>query len=247
VRKVYQSGDEVFSGDDEARSRDRPGACDDPARQQGGSVTGFTVAQLHDIPRRNSTIPIRRHLDIGAFGVNAYRGDDAGSAVISDHVETLTGHEELYVVVEGHATFTVDGEDVDAPAGTFVFVGDPATRRSAVAKEPGTTVLVVGAPPGHAFEVGPWEEAQEAMGFYREERYGEAADVLRRALEQHPDNASLHYNLACFDCRAGADAATVAAGLKRAIELYPGFGDFARDDADFDRVREEAAFRAAVG
>ena len=102
----------------------------------------------------------------------------------------MAKHEELYVVVQGHATFTVDGEEVDAPAGTLVFVADPETRRGAVAKEAGTTVLVVGAKPGEAFTIAPWEESweesQEAMAFYREERFAEAAAVLRKASNATP-------------------------------------------------------------
>ena len=135
-------------------------------------MSGYTVTHLHEIPRRDRWIPVRDHLDIGAFGVNAYHADNPGDTVISDHTESLSKHEELYVVVEGHATFTVDGGEVDAPAGTLVYVGDPATRRTAVAVEAGTTVVVAGARPGAAFEVSPWEETweenQEAMKLYRE-------------------------------------------------------------------------------
>jgi len=214
-------------------------------------VSGYTVTHLHEIPRRDRWIPVRDHLDIGAFGVNAYHADNPGDTVISDHTESLSKHEELYVVVEGHATFTVDGGEVDAPAGTLVYVGDPATRRTAVAVEPGTTVVVAGARPGAAFEVSPWEETweenQEAMKLYRDERYGEAADLLREAVKSRPDAAALLYNLACFDSMAGADAETVTASLGRAIEAFPGFSDFARDDSDFDRVRDEPAFTALVG
>ena len=97
--------------------------------------------------------PIRRRFGIGAFGVNAYRAEEAGGRVISPHTELMAKHEELYVVVEGHATFTVDDEEVDAPAGTLVFVADPATHRGAVAKEAVTTVLVVGSRPGEAFTI----------------------------------------------------------------------------------------------
>ena len=213
-------------------------------------MTGFSAAHLHEIPPRDSWIPIRDHLGIGTFGVNAYRAGEAGDTVIGDHIETLSNHEELYVVVEGRATFTVDGDEIDAPVGTLVFV-DPETRRSAVAKEPGTTVLVTGATPGQVFEVSPWEETwepnQEAMKLYREERYGEAADVLRKAIETHPDAAGLHYNLACFDSLAGADVTTVAESLERAIELNPGFRELARGDSDLAPVREEPAIEALVG
>ena len=214
-------------------------------------MNGFTIATLNEIPQRDNWIPVRDHLGVGGFGVNAFRAEEAGERVINEHTEAMAKHEELYLVVEGHATFTVDGDEIDAPAGTLVFVGDPATQRSALAKEAGTTVLVAGARPGHAFEVAPWEESwqenQQAMALYREERYGEAADVLREAIKLHPDAAGLLYNLACFDSLAGADVATVATHLGRAIELHPDFRDFAREDTDFDPVRDEPAIQALVG
>ena len=120
-------------------------------------MDGFTIAKLDEIPKRDTWIPVRAHFGIQGFGVNAYRAGDAGGILIDEHTETLEQHEEIYLVVAGHATFTVDGDEIDAPAGTLVFVGDPATRRSAVAKEAETTVLVAGARPGHAFEVASWE------------------------------------------------------------------------------------------
>src|SRR5438105_12532821 len=102
-------------------------------------MNGYTVTKLGEIPKRDTWIPVRDHLGIGAFGVNAYRAEEAGGRVISPHTELMAKHEELYLVVEGHATFTVDGEEVDAPAGTLVFVADPATHRGAVARDEGTT------------------------------------------------------------------------------------------------------------
>ena len=152
--------------------------------------------------------------------------------MISNHNEVLTKHEELYVVVEGHATFTVDGEEIDAPQGTLVFVGDPGQPAGAVAKEPGTTVLATGARPGHAYEVGPWEESwqenQKAMALYREGKYSDAADLLRTAPESKPDSALLHRAKRRVLRQPGrADAATVAEHLERAIERYPGFRDMA--------------------
>jgi hypothetical protein len=39
----------------------------------------------------------------------------------------------------------------------LVFVEDPSVTRKAVAGEPGTTVLAIGATPGVAFNVAPWE------------------------------------------------------------------------------------------
>jgi quercetin dioxygenase-like cupin family protein len=214
-------------------------------------MSGFTVARLDELEQRDTWIPVREHFGIGAFGTNAYRAEAAGDDVIGDHSELMARHEELYVVLDGHATFTVDGDEVDAPAGTLVFVSDPAVRRKAVAKDAGTTVLVVGGKPGEAFRVSPWEESwregQQAMGLYREQRYAEAADVLREAVRRFPDSAGLHYNLACFDSMAGAEPEAVAATLSRSFELFPGFRDYAREDSDFDRIRDEPAFKELVG
>jgi hypothetical protein len=81
--------------------------------------------------------------------------------VIEEHDERIdaktNGHEELYFVVAGHARFVVQGEVLDAPAGTFVAVHDPDLVRSACAVERDTLVLAIGARPGHPFEVSPWE------------------------------------------------------------------------------------------
>jgi hypothetical protein len=103
--------------------------------------------------------PVRHTLGVTGFGVNVFCAREAGDEAIEDHTEVeenCGGHEELYFVVSGHAEFTVDGETVDAPQGTFVFVPDPASRRSAIGTAPGTEVLCIGARPG-ALELSPWE------------------------------------------------------------------------------------------
>ena len=82
-------------------------------------TAGWQVARLDDIERRDRDIPVREHFGIRAFGVNAYRPGEGGS-LIGEHDETGSGQEELYVVLDGRATFEIDGETVDAPAGTFV-------------------------------------------------------------------------------------------------------------------------------
>ena len=87
--------------------------------------------------------PVRKPLGITAFGINAYTAGSAGDEVVEDHTELVD--EEVYVVIRGHATFTVDGEDVEAPAVTLVHVTDPKAERVAIAKEDGTVVLSLGA------------------------------------------------------------------------------------------------------
>ena len=107
---------------------------------------------------------IRHHFDVRAFGVNANVAVEPG-VIIEEHDEMHTdgGQEELYVVVSGRATFTIEGEEVDAPAGTLVFVRDPAVRRAAVAHEAGTTLLCVGGRRGQPFRVSSWEYTRRAQ------------------------------------------------------------------------------------
>jgi quercetin dioxygenase-like cupin family protein len=128
----------------------------EPAR----SVRLDDIPTLASEPGGPEWKPIRLHFDIAGFGVNAWKAGEAGQLVIERHTETEdsdTRHQELYFVVRGHATFTVDGETVDAPAGTLVYVPDPDSVREATAEEADTVVLVVGAAAGEAFTPSSWE------------------------------------------------------------------------------------------
>lgn len=102
-------------------------------------------------------IPVRHHFGIETFGMNAYRRN-AGESAVPEHDESASGAPELFYVADGHATFSVDGEEVDAPAGTCVWVNDAASKRSATAKADGTLVLAIGAaPPGEAYAPSGWD------------------------------------------------------------------------------------------
>ena len=89
----------------------------------------WKVARLDEMDPRGRYLPVREHLGIHSFGINAYRPGEDGT-LINDHDESDSGQEELYVVLDGHATFEVDGETFDAPPGTYVSV-PPGSRRKA--------------------------------------------------------------------------------------------------------------------
>ena len=125
--------------------------------------------------------PVRRTLGVTAFGINAYTAAKAGDEVVEDHTESTLGHEEIYAVIAGHAVFTVDDEEVDAPAGTLVFLDDPAQRRSAIARDAGTTVLAIGGVPG-SHEISPWEYFFPALPSMREGDYDTARTILEEAI-----------------------------------------------------------------
>ena len=121
-------------------------------------MSAYSAAQLDDIVAEKWPYwaPIRYHFDIRSFGASAWRGGP-GDDVIKKHNEGPGGHEELYIVLSGHATFTVDGDEIDAPTGTLVYISDPRAERVAFATEPGTVVLSLGGWAGKAFEPSEWE------------------------------------------------------------------------------------------
>jgi len=205
----------------------------------------WKVARLDEMDPRGRYLPVREHLGIHSFGINAYRPGEDGT-LINDHDESGSGQEELYVVLEGHATFEVDGETVDAPAGTYLSV-PPGTRRKATGEG---TVLAIGGTPGEPYEALDWGEAwpynSEAMEAYNEKRYADAVEAMRRGLEQMPDNAGLNYNYACFATLAGETGDETFAHLRRGVELFPPFRKMARSDDDFNAVRDDPRFEAAL-
>jgi hypothetical protein len=203
------------------------------------------VGRLDEIERRGRSIPVREHFGIQAYGVNAFTPNEDG-LMVNEHDESGSGQEELYIVLDGNATFEVDGETVDAPAGTFLYV-PPAAKRKAT----GTgTVLVLGGTPGEAYQGIDWGESwpfqAEAMTAYGEQRYGDARDSIRNGLEREPDNPALLYNYACFATLAGDTGDETFEHLRRSVELHPSFREQARADEDFASVRDDPRFDEAL-
>jgi tetratricopeptide (TPR) repeat protein len=192
---------------------------------------------------------VRAHLGIEAFGVNAWSADEAGKEVISEHDEVGDGdgeqHQELYVVLNGRATFTVDGEELEAEPGTFVFVRDPAAKRKAVATEPETTVLAVGAKAGEAFKPSQWERSAPAFVFFATKEYDKAVEVLDEARQEYPDDAGVLYNLACAESMLGRSDDALA-HLEQSF-MQERFREAAKTDPDFDPVRDDPRFKQLVG
>jgi tetratricopeptide (TPR) repeat protein len=210
-------------------------------------MSEYAVAHLAEIDEiddgREPFRPIRHIFGITSFGVTAWTGRAAGDRIINEHDEAGEA-EELYVVQSGRASFELDGERVDAPAGTFVFAR-PGVKRTAYAEEPETTILAIGGTPGQAYEPEGWELWAPFNRLYLEGRYAEAADAAREEVEAHPEYAGLLYNLACCESRAGRTDDAIG-HLGRAIEKSERFRSFAEGDSDFRTIRDEPAFQALV-
>ncbi|HEV8099858.1 MAG TPA: cupin domain-containing protein [Gaiellaceae bacterium] len=189
--------------------------------------------------------PVRRHFDIQAFGVNAYTAEEAGQRVVEEHREE-GGHEELYVVVSGRATFTVDGEDHDAPAGTLVHC-PPGTPRGAVAAEAGTTVLGIGAKPGEVFKPSGWEWTFAGMSLLSQGQEDAARREFEAGLEAYPGAWQGYYNLACVEAKLG-NREPALEQLRRAAEIdQAAVSKFAPEDSDFASLMDDPEFLAITG
>ena len=203
----------------------------------------YSIAKLDELERHGRVTPVRAYFGIEAFGVTVWTAA-AGEDLINDHDERSSGQEELYVVLSGHAVFTVDGQEVDAPAGTLVFVKEPETRRKAIAAEAGATVLALGAKAGEAHVPLGWEWAPGVSRHFQSGEPERAYELLAAADSEHPDAPSVLYNLACAEALTGRTEEAVE-HLRRAVELYEPFAEIARDDSDFDSIRDHPGYAGA--
>jgi quercetin dioxygenase-like cupin family protein len=210
-------------------------------------VSSYEVAHLDELDRfpvdEEGLVwrPVRRRLGVRAFGCNAYTAEKAGDRVVEEHTES-GGHEELYIVASGHATFALDDEDIDAPAGTLVFCRS-GTKRGAVAVEPGTTVLAFGAKPGVPHEISKWEGTFAAFGNLRKGDEEAGRREVDAFLAEYPGEWQGWFNAACFEAVTGHKDKAIEY-LKRAIELDSEAAKLARTDSDFDSIRNDPEFPA---
>jgi len=213
-------------------------------------MSDYAVSRLDEIDEvtdgRCPWRPVRHHLGITAFGVNAFTGKEAGDRLINEHdeAEEHDRQEELYLVQAGRARFEIDGKDVDAPEGTFVFV-QPGVKRTAFAEAPGTTLLAIGSTPGRAYEPSGFEVWMPLSELFQSGEYEQVIERGREVIEAHPEYALPMYNLACAESLAGRKEDAVE-HLRRAVERRESLRSMAAEDPDFEAIREEPGFKAVV-
>jgi mannose-6-phosphate isomerase-like protein (cupin superfamily) len=211
------------------------------------SEKAYEVAHLDDLDRFPvddeglTWRPVRRKLGITAFGTNAYTAEKGTERVVEEHFEK-DGHEELYFVASGSAKFVLGDEEIDAPAGTFVYA-EPGTKRGAVATEPKTTILAIGAKPGVPHAISGWEESFVAFGHLRNGNEEEGRKAMAAATAAKPDDWRGLYNAACFEALTKNRDAAIDY-LRRAVELDPNAKAYAEKDSDFDWLRDDPEFPA---
>jgi mannose-6-phosphate isomerase-like protein (cupin superfamily) len=213
-------------------------------------MSGYAVAHLDEIDEltdgRCAYRPVRHHFGITSFGVNTWTARDAGDRIINEHNEDdPDGGEELYLVMQGRASFELEDERVDAPAGSLVYVR-PGVKRTAFAEEAGTTIVAMGATPGKVYEADGWEIWSPLRPLYEAGQYAEAVDLGRKLIEEHPEYPELFYNLACCESLAGRPDDAIE-HLRKAIDASERSRAYAKDDSDFDPIRDDPAFKELMG
>ena len=213
--------------------------------------TRYAVSALDDlatapIPGQAQWHTIRSKLGISSFGINAWTANEDGQRIIGEHDETeRNGHEELYVVLDGAATFTRRRRRGRGAAGDVRArrrprgearrdrrAGDDDPRRSARS---------------------PARPSPRRAGSGRRRRCGSGrprSGIARSRcssghLAETPDHAGTHYNLACAHARAGRPEVAID-HLVRAVELQASFAEYAATDDDLATLRDDPRFPAAA-
>jgi len=173
-------------------------------------------------------------------------------------------------VVGRYADYTRISDEADRKAHVFHFCPDCGSQVFYTEPtEPDLIVVSVGSfadpsfpPPtesGYDSLRHPWVRLPDSMSrhapelwwdtarsLYQAGKYAEAADRGLELVEARPDQPYLYYNLACCESLAGRTADAFE-HLGRAIEMQEDCRDMARQDSDFDPIRNEPAFRDLVG
>ena len=102
-------------------------------------------------------------------------------------------------------------------------------------------MLAIGAKPGVPHEISKWEDIFVVFGLYRTGKEAEAREQMEKVLAENPDVWQGYYNAACFEALTGNDDDAIEQ-LERAIQLDTQALEYAKDDEDFDRLRDRPDF-----
>jgi hypothetical protein len=209
--------------------------------EQGSGWRALAVEDVEALPWRHSELrwlPLRGALGTRIAGVGGFVADRAGQQVVEDHVESSDGraHEELYLVLRGRARFTLDGAGLDAPAGTLLLIDDAGVRRSAVAEEAGTVVIVFGGPPTFEAAASEWIERARAYAASEPDRARAELHELRTVYAGSP---AVLVGEAVVHAAGGSPDAAVPV-LRELLRLRPELRERLADDPDLGPLLPQA-------
>jgi quercetin dioxygenase-like cupin family protein len=117
---------------------------------------GYSIVHIDDLPPEGpggAVRFVRRHLGVGAFGVNWFELPPGAEGI--EHDEEATQQEEVNIIVRGTGVYRVEGEEIPVRPGS-VLRFDPETTRVPVAGSEGMTMIAVGARRGSYEPRGPF-------------------------------------------------------------------------------------------
>jgi quercetin dioxygenase-like cupin family protein len=96
----------------------------------------------------------RKTLGAEAFGFNVVDIEAGGEIPAHDH--SGDNQEEVFIILQGQGTLVTDGEEHDAPAGTFCRLA-PEVNRTIRNNSDGTVrALLIGVPVDSGYQQMPW-------------------------------------------------------------------------------------------
>ena len=117
---------------------------------------GYSVVDVADLDPEGPGGMVRkarRAVGARAFGFNYFVFPPGQEGREHDHADS--GMEEVYFVVKGSGTMTIDGEDVELRPGRFVRV-DGASTRMPTSGADGLELVTFGAPVDGKYEPPDW-------------------------------------------------------------------------------------------
>ncbi|HWH20150.1 MAG TPA: cupin domain-containing protein [Solirubrobacterales bacterium] len=122
-------------------------------------MSGNSVRHRDDFERMAGSggctwILARRALGTSAFGYNLVEIEPGGA--LPEHDESGSGQVELYVVLEGEATVSIDGVEQAAPSGTFASIEPDSARTLMNRSDAPVTALLIGVVPSEGYGPPSW-------------------------------------------------------------------------------------------
>jgi uncharacterized Ntn-hydrolase superfamily protein len=90
-----------------------------------------------------------------------------------------------------------------------------------------------------------WARLSEASKWRQKGNIKKAAEILKAAVQRYPDQAVLHYDLACYLALLGEKEDALKA-LERALHLDAGLKELAKKDNDLKPLRSDPRFEKLV-
>jgi quercetin dioxygenase-like cupin family protein len=128
-------------------------------RRGGEMADGYTIKNVDEFEEMegsgNATWRLaRKSLGAEAFGFNVVDIEPGGQ--IPEHDHTGDNQEEVFIILDGQATMVADGEEHDAPAGTFCRYAPQVSRTIRNDSDGTVRALLIGVPVDSGYQRMPW-------------------------------------------------------------------------------------------